>query len=62
MRKDAGLADQLELQQTLEERRTDRRARADQRQRLGVLEPPSERVDVFGVVVQMVASCPASFG
>src|SRR5438128_139431 len=48
---DPGLADQPELVQALEQRRADRRALADQHQRLGVLEPSRKRVDVLGVVV-----------
>src|SRR5438105_1389284 len=51
MGKDAGLADQPELVESVEQRRPDRGALADQHQRLRVLEPPGERVDVLGVIV-----------
>ena len=43
VRIDAALADELELRQALEQRRADRRALADQHQRLGVLQPLGER-------------------
>ena len=51
MRKDAALADQLQLRQPLQQRRADLRALADQHQRLGVAQPLGELVDVLDVIV-----------
>ena len=51
VRIDAALADQPELGQALEQRRADLRALADQHQRLGVLQPLGQHVDVLDVVV-----------
>src|SRR3954453_9166077 len=51
MRIDAALADQLQLRQPLQQWRADLRALADQHQRLGILEPRREGVDVLDVVV-----------
>src|SRR5258706_5712095 len=51
VRINAALADQLESVQTLDQRRADRRALADQHERFGVLKPLRERIDVLGVVI-----------
>jgi hypothetical protein len=47
----AGLADDPELVEPLDQRRPDRRALADARNRLDVLEAPGELVHVLGVVL-----------
>src|SRR6478609_5293252 len=51
MRKDAALTDQLQLRQALQQGRADLRALADQDQRLGMLQPLGELVDVLDMVV-----------
>jgi len=61
MRIDAALADQFQLRQPLQQRGPDRRALADQNQRLGVAQPPTSEVDVLHVSFQIVTSWPASF-
>ncbi len=51
MRIDAALADQLQLWQSLQQRRADLRALADQHQRFGVAQPLRQHVDVLDVIV-----------
>src|SRR5688500_8654439 len=51
VRPGAALADEPQARQALDERLADRRALADQHQRLGVLQPPGLHVAVPGVIV-----------
>lgn len=48
---DAALRDEPQLRQTLDQRRANRRALADQHQGLGVLQPLRELVHVLGMIV-----------
>ena len=51
VREDTDLADQTQAIETLEQRRPDRRALADQAERLGVGQALGQRLDVLGVIV-----------
>ena len=51
MRINAALANELELRQTLKQRRADLRALAKQHQDLGVLQTFGQRIDVLHMVV-----------
>ena len=51
VREHAALTDELELVQAIEQRRANLRALAYQHQRLGVLQPLGERVDVLHMII-----------
>src|SRR5688500_14957734 len=51
VRINAALGDELELAQTLDQWGADRRALANQHERLGVLQPLGQDIDVLGVLV-----------